>query len=135
LFAASLLLAALAIGLTIADGRPLLAGDLPLGCELGISLTLLGAFVLSRDPGHPIGWLFAASGVSRILVTVAEVWSVRALVTRPGSLPWGALASWVQTWGHLPVLAFAPMTVVLFPDGRLPGRRWRVVPVLAGVVV
>ena len=53
LFAASLLLAALAIGLTIADGRPLLAGDLPLGCELGISLTLLGAFVLSRAMRSP----------------------------------------------------------------------------------
>jgi len=134
-FGATLLLAALAITLTLGDGRSLLAGDLPLGCELGIGLTLLGAFILSRHPGHPMGWLFAASGLSRILVTVAEAWCVRALVARPGALPWGELASWVQAWGHLPLLAFAPMTVVLFPDGRLPGPRWRVVPVLAGAVV
>src|SRR5213078_999449 len=51
----------------------------------------------------------------------------------PGSLPGGALTSWLW-WAFLPTVAAAPVTVVLFPDGRLPGRAWRVVPVLAAAI-
>lgn len=47
------------------------------------------------------------------------------MVVRPGSLPAGTFMSWLQAWSRLPALGLAPLTVVLFPDGRLPGRRYR----------
>ncbi|MEV4513391.1 histidine kinase [Dactylosporangium sp. NPDC049525] len=109
-------------------------GDLALDCALGLGSGLLGAFIVTRHPRHQVGWLFVCSGLLRAVAAAAEAWSHRALVTDPGSLPGGALASWLA-WAFLPSVAAAPMIVVLFPDGRLPGPAWRVVPVLAGVIV
>jgi signal transduction histidine kinase len=128
-------LTALTIALTLADGRSLLGGDLALGCVLAVSNGLLGAFILTRFPGHRIGWLFAVAGLSRAVAVAADAWCVRALVTQPGSLPFGAFASWLQAWMAFPAIATAPMIVVLFPDGRLPGRIWRVVPALTLIVL
>jgi len=133
--AAASLLAVVTVTLTLADHRSLIADDLATGCVVGVGAALLAAFVVTRHPGNPVGWLFAVTGLSRALTVAADAWCVRALVTEPGSLPWGPFASWVQAWGALPGLALAPVVAVLFPDGRLPGRRWRVVPVLAGVAL
>ncbi|HEV7647680.1 MAG TPA: histidine kinase [Actinophytocola sp.] len=129
----SLLLTGFGIVLTVADGRSPAAGMLGLGSVLAVSTGLLGAFIVTRFPGNPIGWLFLAGAITRALSVAAQAWCVRALVTAPGSLPGGVFASWLQAWVWLPSIATAPMIVVLFPDGRLPGRIWRVVPVMAGV--
>ena len=125
----------LAAALTIADHRSLLADDVALSCVIGAGTSLVAAFILTRHPGNGIGWLFAVTGLSRAVAAAATAWCLHTLVVRPGSLPAGAFASWLQAWTPLPALGLAPLTVVLFPDGRLPGRRWRVVPVLAGVIV
>ena len=46
----------------------------------------------------------------------------------PGALPGALWAGWVSSWvwtlGFLPL---ATLGILLFPDGRLPGPRWRVV--------
>jgi hypothetical protein len=59
---------------------------------------------------------------------VTEQYALRGLVAAPGSLPVARLAGWLSEVTF--VLTFAPMffLVLLFPDGRLPSRRWR--PVL-----
>jgi hypothetical protein len=50
---------------------------------------------------------------------------------RPGSLPGGEIAVWSLSWAG-PVLSAAPtFLLLLFPDGRLPSRRWRPVAWLA----
>jgi signal transduction histidine kinase len=131
LCAAALVLTALALVMTAQDAMST-GGDIGLDAVLGLSSSLLGAFVVTRYPTHPVGWLFLLGGLSRAVAAAAEAWSVRALVTAPGSLPGGDLATWLA-WSFLLTVATAPMIVVLFPDGRLPGPRWRVVPVLAGI--
>jgi signal transduction histidine kinase len=125
----------LAVSLTVVDRRSLLADDVALSCVIGVGASLVAAFILTRHPGNGIGWLFAVTGLSRAIAGAATAWCLHAVVVRPGSLPAGAFASWLQAWTALPALGLAPLTVVLFPDGQLPGRRWRAVPVLAGVVV
>jgi hypothetical protein len=59
---------------------------------------------------------------------MTEQYALRGLVAAPGSLPVAHLAGWLSE--VMFVLTFAPMffLVLLFPDGRLPSRRWR--PVL-----
>ena len=61
-------------------------------------------------------------------------WGEAPLVTHPGR-PAGALASWLQLWTPSVGLALAPLIIILFPNGRLPSPRWRVVPVLIGIAV
>jgi hypothetical protein len=42
------------------------------------------------------------------------------------------MAHWVSGWFDYPMLFLAAaVLILLFPDGRLPDRRWRVVPWLA----
>jgi hypothetical protein len=132
--AVAVMLATGAVAWTVTDGRSL-AGDITTGCVMGVGSTLLAAFVLSRQSGSVIGWLFAVAGLSRAVAVFAAAWSVRALRAHPGSLPGGPFASWVQAWSPLPALALVPVIVILFPDGRLPARRWRIVPALAGVAL
>jgi hypothetical protein len=61
-----------------------------------------------------------------------------ALVLAPiGALivPGGDLASWLAVWTNLPGIVISVVfLVLLFPDGRLPSRRWRPLG-LAGAVV
>jgi hypothetical protein len=57
------------------------------------------------------------------------------LATGPGSLPAGSWMAWLAYWTwslNLPALA---LLLLLFPDGRVPSPRWRVVPWLLGVAV
>jgi signal transduction histidine kinase len=93
---------------------------------------VFAALLLTRSPRHPIGWLFFVIGVTRAVAGSAQARSVDALVTHPGQ-PGGTLASWLQLWTPSVGLALAPVVIILFPDGRLPGRRWQVVPALAAV--
>ncbi|HWB35523.1 MAG TPA: hypothetical protein VHA75_05800, partial [Rugosimonospora sp.] len=92
----------------------------------------LAAVLLTRSPRHPIGWLFLVTGLTRAAAGAAQVWCVSALVTHPGR-PLGGFAAWLQVWTPAAGLVVAPVIIVLFPDGRLPGRRWRVVPALSAI--
>src|ERR1700722_411202 len=86
---------------------------------------VVGAVIASRRPGNRIGWLALAGGVMLSLCQACKGYGTHALTTAPGSLPAGHLAMWLY-W----VIGFLPWTVLgtallLFPDGRLPGPRWR----------
>jgi hypothetical protein len=83
----------------------------------------VGALLAWKRPGNPIGWLLSATG----LVTAAAVFSV-FLAHFPRTV---SLANWL---GFLYLLAFGlcVFVVLLFPTGRLPSRRWRVVAWGAG---
>src|SRR5438046_91116 len=50
------------------------------------------------------------------------------LVTAPGSLPAGRAVAWIDRWAIMPTLSIPILLFLLFPDGRVPSRRWR--PVL-----
>ena len=89
----------------------------------------VGVLIASRRPENAIGWLFCAVGIPLGLSTFAYAYATYALVTKSGSLPGGTVAAWLTNWVELPALFGTPtLLVLLFPDGRLPSRRWR--PVL-----
>ena len=48
-----------------------------------------------------------------------------ALVYKPGALPAGLAIGWVSTWNRALIFPLFPFLFLLFPDGRLPSRRWR----------
>jgi len=97
---------------------------LPVGALL---MGSLGALIVTRLPGHRIGWLFVAAG---ICVASSDVLGVYAVVLEAEDLglPRAAdiVLSWLRIFFDLPAPSLLlTLTFLLFPDGRLPSRRWR----------
>jgi len=99
----------------------------------------MGALILTRRPGHRIGWLFLATA-SLSVAGAGSAYALYTLVIAPGALPGGAWAAWIASWAWTPFLAMPTLLVLLFPDGRAPSARWGllarlIVGWLAGVTV
>ena len=91
-----------------------------------LSFASVGAIVAARRPTNLIGWTFCAMGLVMALEGLAEEYATYGLVTSAGTVPWARVAAWFQNWaGHLVFPSLLVVLVVLFPDGRLPSRRWR----------
>ncbi len=107
--------------------------DLTVNLVLAVGFPLVGALVIAHRPRHPVPWLFVACGLGAAVTIATFLYADRALVADPGSLPGGVAAGWVSSWvwvtGAWPIVTFA---LLLFPDGRLPSRRWRSIAWAAG---
>jgi hypothetical protein len=87
------------------------------------SFTAVGLVVARRHPRNPMGWLLAAIGILILLTITGGYYAV--LVYRLGyRLPLGPLALMLDLLWE-PELLLLPLVILLFPDGRLPSRRWR----------
>lgn len=101
-----------------------------------MAFALVGALISSRLPANPIGWVCLAIGLTLTLGVATGEYNVYALQTRPGSLPGGVYMAWLTNWLWVPaVVSIGTFLVLLFPDGRLPTRRWRVVAWLCVAVL
>jgi hypothetical protein len=99
----------------------------PLVLSTAVPFATVGAFVGSRRPYNPVGWLFVAFGASAAIRFTGSQYATYALLTYPGSLPGGDfIASFAVHLWH-PGLGFLVFSFLLFPDGRLPSPRWRIV--------
>ena len=97
---------------------------------------LAGLLIATRRPDNAIGWLLLAIGIGWSLLAGAVAWADYGLKLHPGSLP-GADAG-AALGGALwapPLGMGAVFLLLLFPDGRLPSRRWRSVAVTGGVAI
>ncbi len=91
------------------------------------AFTLLGAIVIARRPRNPMGWLFASVGVAAGTLPVLQDYA-HYVMSQPGAraTPGVVLAAWVTNWWWYPCLVLVlGLIPLLFPDGRLPSRRWR----------
>jgi hypothetical protein len=94
---------------------------------------VVGLVLALRRPRHAIGWLFIAMGLVAAVAAFAFEYAAYAYATAPGSLPAAAWLAWVAYWTWLLNVPALAALLLLFPDGRLPSPRWRVVPWLLGV--
>jgi len=85
----------------------------------------VGAFVTARTSGNPIGWLMITVAGAFVLAGFSDEYASYAYVTEPGSLPGASFALWLSNWVFIGVVAPIPFILLLFPNGRLPSRRWR----------
>jgi len=90
-----------------------------------LSFSTVGALVAYRRPGNPIGWLLCATGFFEALTAFGGEYGTYALVS--GSLPGEVFALWLSSWTWLAAGSVVLFAFLLFPDGRLPSPRWRVV--------
>jgi hypothetical protein len=97
------------------------------------SCSSVGVVIASRRPVHPIGWLFGAVGLLSSMHLFLGEYAIYALVVERGA-PGGGAAAWIIVWLWVPINALLAFVALLFPDGRPPSPRWRVLAWLNGVV-
>jgi len=91
-----------------------------------LPVVALGVLVATRRPANPVGPLLVAAGTIPMIVVVLEWVAGQAWTLEPGTVPqW---ATWVVAadqgswmWLYVP----GALLMLLFPDGRLLGPRWR----------
>src|SRR4051812_15549892 len=98
----------------------------------------IGAFVVSRRPPHPIGWMLITIGLAFAVLFLAERLGWHFLVTDGRASTRAALFLWIADWFWIG--AVVPLFIViplLFPTGRplSPGWRRFMVIVLADVAL
>jgi hypothetical protein len=117
-----------------AGEKPPKVGELAI-FTLFLAFPIVGALVASKRPGNAIGWLCLAVGLFWMLTVLDEQHRAYELaitgeVTSSVTLDALFEYSWV-----LPVGLLGIYMILLFPDGRLPSRRWRPFAWFAGVVM
>jgi hypothetical protein len=138
LWVACVVLIALALLLDfLTDYVPLLSGErlgpglAVLAGVLSLAYPTVGALIASRLPTNLIGWLFFGLGLLYAVRRFTEAYADYALLVN-FALPWGEYVAWFTTWIGFagPVLA-GVFLMLLFPEGRLPSRHWRLVAWIA----
>jgi hypothetical protein len=130
-----LVLVAAGSALTAAAGTPLGREDV-FSFVYVLVAGPVGALVASRHPRNAVGWILCG----------LTVWAGGDALARGGaeyqhasggdSRELGERAAWIGNWSFVPFI-FVPATflLLLFPDGRLPSRRFRAVSWAAGAVI
>ena len=102
--------------------------------SLGAAYAVVGWIVASRRSRNPIGWVFLGIGFWGAIEGLSASGATYGLTVRPGAIPLAAELAWVSVWAWAPALSLlVTFSLLLFPDGRLPSRRWR--PAAWAVVV
>jgi hypothetical protein len=102
-------------GLRYSPGFAVLTG------VLSLAYPAVGALIASRLPTNPIGWIFCGLGLIYVTQRFTTAYADYAL------LPWGEVAAWFSTWIGFAIATLNVFLMLLFPGGRLPSRRWRIV--------
>lgn len=100
-----------------------------------LSFPIVGGLISSKRPENPIGWICLAAGLFWMLIGVQEAYDTYALdaygrVWTPVLLDAALQWMWVPPVGLLGIYM-----ILLFPDGRLPSRRWRPFAWFAGALM
>jgi hypothetical protein len=100
-----------------------------------LAFPLVGALVASRRPRNWVGWILLADGLLWTFGAVLDSYRVYGLA-RPGSVPFSGAVHALGQWLWVPAVGlFAVYLILLFPDGRLPSRRWRPLAWFSGAVM
>jgi hypothetical protein len=90
-----------------------------------VSTATVGAFLASRRPRHPVGWLLLGVGLALNVSLLVQAYVKYGLLARPGALP-GARYLAGFTYSTVPIwLSCAGFVLLLTPTGSLPSPRWR----------
>lgn len=94
---------------------------------LGFAMfTAVGALIVARRPHHRLGWLMSGTGLLVAWGVTGDYYAAYVMTTRGRPDALALLGAWVQAWYWLAMLAAVGLALpLLFPDGRLPSRRWR----------
>jgi len=100
-----------------------------------LAFPLVGALIASKRPHNPIGWICLTAGFLWMLIVLSDSYGTYGLA-KPGSIPYPVASEALGLWLWVPPVGLlAIYLVLLFPNGRLPSRRWRPLAWLSGAVI
>ena len=126
----SVVLAAASVTLAGFNGEnlvELVANHHAIGILDALVLAPIGALIVVGDRRHLLAWLLLVDGLLLAVYNFTQQYAPAALGLTPRrlSLPGGVLASWLTSWTNVPGIVIGVVfLVLLFPDGRVPSRRW-----------
>jgi hypothetical protein len=97
---------------------------------LWLAYPTVGAVIASRRPANPVGWLFCFAGLLFIFPAFATAYADYSLLERHERLPGALLMATVSDKSEFVLFGLFLVMVLLplvYPDGRLLSREWRVV--------
>jgi hypothetical protein len=101
-----------------------------------LAFPLVGTLIASKRPKNPIGWICLAVGIIWMIMLISSSYGVYGLLARPGSVPFPAAIGSLGVWMWVPAVGLlGTYLILLFPDGRLPSKRWRPLAWLSGVAI
>ncbi len=101
-----------------------------------LAFPFVGALIASKRSKNPIGWICLAVGVIWMIMLTSTSYGWYGLVVRPGSVPFPAAIGSLGGWAWAPAVGLlGTYLILLFPDGRLPSRRWRPLAWISGAAI
>jgi hypothetical protein len=98
----------------------------------GVALTLMlwviaavGLVVAWHQPRNPIGWLMLGAPVCLLLILASQGYIHQAYRAGGHALPVLGPTALIFSQQFFVFFVAFPLIILLFPDGRLPSRRWR----------
>jgi hypothetical protein len=127
------------LAVTLAVVRPLTVGLLTQGAARALVYPLgyatVGLVLTLRRPANPIGWLYAAAGLTWSLAIPGDTWVDQLLADHRPLPPAAQLSAVFGEFNWAPAIVLGViLPALLVPDGRLRSRRWRPVAVAAVAV-
>jgi len=93
-------------------------------------LAATGSLIALRRPGNALGWVMAGTAVLIAAGATGDAYAAWVMTTRGQPDALAVVGAWLQSWYWYLLLWLLFVAVpLLFPDGRLLSRRWRI-PVL-----
>ena len=100
------------------------------------AFAVVGALLVAKRPTNLIGWIMAAVALMVAIFNVGSIYATYVMLTRGELHALAVFGAWTANWYWFLMLALALIYLpLLFPDGRLPSRRWLPVAVLAGIAM
>jgi hypothetical protein len=100
-----------------------------------LAFPVVGALIASKRPENPIGWICLIVGLFWMLFGLEEGIGAYASARFAQVRPPLTIAALNQGIWALPVGLLGIYMILLFPDGKLPSRRWRPLAWFAGALM
>ena len=118
-----MVLAAAAVALRLGDGGSLNPHWRPQAVN-AVLYGVLGAYIAARRPAQRLGWILVAAGVGFGLTAFSAHYAL-PVDGPPYERPLASIVVWTGSWTWALSLGLTTNVArLIFPDGRLPSRRW-----------
>lgn len=103
---------------------------------MAVAFAAVGAVIALRQPENRIGWVCLGVGISLLVGYSTDPYGSYGRATGSPPLPGAKFFTWLQNWIWIPAVGtVGTFLLLLFPDGRLPSPRWRVVAWVSAAVI